>query len=137
MNYPWIHAYLLAKPGVTADYKQEWNRVRYQLGGKLSAAVCLDDKDKLVYVTMKLLPARGDLLRQQFADIIPGYYCNKVHWNSVKADGCVPDALLKDMLDESYGLILNAFSKKRREEILCAPPQPPVDFGKDGYWNGK
>ena len=137
MNYPWIHAYLLAKPGVTADYKQEWNWVRYQLGGKLFAAVCLDDKDKPVYVTMKLLPARGDLLRQQFADIIPGYYCNKVHWNSVKADGCVPDALLKDMLDESYGLILNAFSKKRREEILCAPPQPPVDFGKDGYWNGK
>ena len=137
MNYPWIHAYLLAKPGVTADYKQEWNWVRYQLGGKLFAAVCLDDKDKPVYVTMKLLPARGDLLRQQFADIIPGYYCNKVHWNSVKADGCVPDALLKDMLDESYGLILNAFSKKRREDILCAPPQPPVDFGKDGYWNGK
>ena len=137
MNYPWIHAYLLAKPGVTADYKQEWNWVRYQLGGKLFAAVCLDDKDKPVYVTMKLLPARGDLLRQQFADIIPGYYCNKVHWNSVKADGCVPDALLKDMLDESYGLILNAFSKKRREEILCAPPQPPVDFGKDGYWNGR
>ena len=137
MNYPWIHAYLLAKPGVTADYKQEWNWVRYQLGGKLFAAVCLDDKDKPVYVTMKLLPARGDLLRQQFADIIPGYYCNKVHWNSVKADGCVPDALLKDMLDESYSLILNAFSKKRREEILCAPPQPPVDFGKDGYWNGK
>ena len=111
--------------------------MRYQLGGKLFAAVCLDDKDKPVYVTMKLLPARGDLLRQQFEDIIPGYYCNKVHWNSVKADGCVPDALLKDMLDESYGLILNAFSKKRREEILCAPPQPPVDFGKDGYWNGK
>ena len=137
MNYPWIHGYLLAKPGVTADYKQEWNWVRYQLGGKLFAAVCLDDKDKPVYVTMKLLPARGDLLRQQFADIIPGYYCNKVHWNSVKADGCVPDALLKDMLDESYGLILNAFSKKRREEILCAPPQPPVDFGKDGYWNGR
>ena len=137
MNYPWIHAYLLAKPGVTADLKQEWNWVCYQLGGKLFAAVCLDDKDKPVYVTMKLLPARGDLLRQQFADIIPGYYCNKVHWNSVKADGCVPDALLKDMLDESYSLILNAFGKKRREEILCAPPQPPVDFGKDGYWNGK
>lgn len=137
MNYPWIHAYLLAKPGVTADLKQEWDWVRYQLGGKLFAAVCLDDKDKPVYVTMKLLPARGDLLRQQFEDIIPGYYCNKVHWNSVKADGCVPDALLKDMLDESYGLILNAFSKKRREEILSAPAQPPVDFGKDGYWNGK
>ena len=41
-----------------------------------------------------------------------------MNWKSVKADGCVPDALLMDMLDASYGLIMNAFSKKRREEIL-------------------
>lgn len=137
MNYPWIHAYLLEKPGVTVDLKQEWNWVRYQLGGKLFAAVCLDDSDRPVYITVKLPPEQGDLLRQQFSDIIPGYYCNKVHWNSVKADGCVPDELLKTMLDKSYELILGAFSKKKQQEILSAPAPQSVDFGKDGYWNGR
>ena len=57
-------------------------------------------------------------MRQQYADIIPGYYMNKVHWNSVKADGEVPDDLLKDMLDKSYQLVLSSLSKKKQNEIL-------------------
>lgn len=39
-------------------------------------------------------------------------------WNSVKADGEVPDDLLKDLLDKSYQLVLAGFSKKKQKEIL-------------------
>ena len=35
-------------------------------------------------------PDEGEFLRSQYEDIIPGYYCNKKHWNSVKPDGNVP-----------------------------------------------
>ena len=119
MKYPWINEYLLAKPGVTKDLQTEWNWIRYQIGGKLFAAVCLDDATgKLVYITLKLDPAEGDFLRQQYADIIPGYYMNKVHWNSIKAEGNVPDELLKEMLEKSYRLVLGGFSKKRQKELL-------------------
>ena len=51
-------------------------------------------------------------------DIIPGYYMNKVHWNSVKADGNVPDALLREMLEKSYRLVLGGFSKKKQRALL-------------------
>ena len=60
----------------------------------------------------------GDFLRQQYEDIIPGYYCNKMHWNSINPDGCVPDDLLKDMIDKSYKLVLEGFSRKKQQEIL-------------------
>lgn len=43
---------------------------------------------------------------------------NKIHWNSIKADGNVPDDLLKDLLDKSYQLVLGKFSKKKQKEIL-------------------
>mgnify|MGYP004555472379 CR=1 FL=1 len=119
MKYPWINEYLLAKPGVTKDLQTEWNWIRYQIGGKLFAAVCLDDATgKPVYITLKLDPAEGDFLRQQYADIIPGYYMNKVHWNSIKAEGNVTDELLKEMLEKSYRLVLGGFSKKRQKELL-------------------
>ena len=119
MKYPWINEYLLAKPGVTKDLQTEWNWIRYQIGGKLFAAVCLDDATgKPVYITLKLDPAEGDFLRQQYADIIPGCYMNKVHWNSIKAEGNVPDELLKEMLEKSYRLVLGGFSKKRQKELL-------------------
>ena len=57
-------------------------------------------------------------MRRQYEDIIPGYYMNKVHWNSVKADGNVPDTLLREMLEKSYRLVLSGFSKKKQRELL-------------------
>lgn len=43
---------------------------------------------------------------------------NKMHWNSVKPDGEVPDDLRKDLLDKSYQLVLERFSMKKQQEIL-------------------
>ncbi len=70
------------------------------------------------YITLKLEPLEGDFWRRQYEDIIPGYYMNKQHWNSVKADGEVPDDILKDLLDKAYQIVLGSFSKKKQKEIL-------------------
>ncbi len=119
MKCSWIDQYLLEKPSVTKDLQAEWNWIRYQIGGKMFAAICLDDATgKPVYITLKLKPEEGDFLRQQYEDIISGYYMNKVHWNSIKSNGAVPDELVKEMLDESYRLVLSGFSKKKQREIL-------------------
>lgn len=118
MRYTWIDEYLLSKPGVAKDLKQEWNWIRYQIGGKLFCAVCLNEENKPYYITLKLLPGEGEFLRREYEDIIPGYYMNKLHWNSVKADGAVPDELLKSLLDKSYQMVLEALPKKTQREIL-------------------
>ena len=57
-------------------------------------------------------------MREQYEDIYPGYYMNKIHWNSINPDGAVPDELLKDLLDKPYDLVLAVFSKKKQAEIL-------------------
>lgn len=118
MKYDWIDSFLTKKKGVTKDLQKDWNWIRYQIGGKMFAAVCLDPNDKPYYITLKLDPVEGEFLRSQYDDIIPGYYMNKTHWNSVKSDGNVPDDLLKDMLDKSYDLVLHSLSKKKQAEIL-------------------
>ena len=110
--------YLLAKKGVSKDFKEEWNWRRYMIEGKMFVAVCFDDNNKESLITLKLDPIEGDLLRQSYKDIIPGYYMNKVHWNSVKADGNVPDALMREMLEKSYRLVLGGFSKKKQRALL-------------------
>lgn len=118
MRYHWLEEYLLSKPGVSKDFKKEWNWIRYQIGGKMFAAVCLDEEDRQFYITLKLEPIEGDFLRTQYEDIISGYYMNKVHWNSIKPEGEVPDELLKDLLDKSYSLVFGGLSKKKQREIL-------------------
>ena len=118
MKYPWISEYLLAKKGVHKDYKAEWNWDRYLIADKMFAAVCYGEDQQPVYITLKLDPMEGDFLRQQYEDIIPGYYMNKVHWNSIKADGAVPEDVVKILLDHAYAVLLSGFSKKKRAEIL-------------------
>ena len=118
MKYEWIDEYLLEKKGVTKDLQEEWNWIRYHIGGKMFAAICRDDDDNPYYITLKLDPLEGDYLRKTYEDIIPGYYMNKTHWNSVKADGEVPDDVLKDMLDKAYKTVFESLTKKKQKEIL-------------------
>lgn len=120
MNYPWLYDELASKPGAEKDFKEEWQWTRYQVGGKLFAAVCRDEQGHDSIVTLKLEPAEGAFLREQYEDIFPGYYMNKEHWNSVKLDGSVPDGLLREMAEKSYRLVLSGLSKKKQREILGA-----------------
>ncbi len=117
MKYLWLDDYLMHKKGVHKDLKHEWNWIRYMIEGKLFCAVCLDDQDKPYYITMKQEPAKADFLRQLYPDILPGYYMNKVHWNSVRPDGQVPDDLMKAMLDDAYTLIFHSLPKKTQQKI--------------------
>lgn len=135
MRYTWLDNYLMKKRAVTKDLQEEWNWIRYQIGGKMFVAVCLDDKDQPYYINLKLDPEEGEFLRRTYPDIIPGYYSNKLHWNSVKPDGEVSDDLLKELLDKSYQLVLSGFSKKKQREILglsCCG----TDCSKCGFYGG-
>ena len=63
MKYPWIDEYLMAKRGVTKDLQEEWNWIRYHIGGKMFAAVLLDDSNQPYYINLKLEPMEGELIR--------------------------------------------------------------------------
>lgn len=117
MKYEWLDEYCLAKKSVEKDYKLEWNATRYMIRGKIFAMQGGDKVGKPI-ITVKLEPLFGELLREQYKDIVPGYYMNKVHWNSLYLEGDVPDTVLRDMLDKSYDILLASFSKKARKEIM-------------------
>lgn len=116
MKYQWLDEYCLSKKGAQKDFKVEWDATRYLIGGKMFAMQG-GDKNKKAIITLKCDPLFGQLLRGEHQHIIPGYYMNKEHWNSVYLDGDVPDDILQQMIDMSYQLVLNSFSKKKQEEI--------------------
>jgi len=117
-KYEWLDEYCLSKVGALKDYKPEWDATRYMVGGKMFAMCCSDKHGKPI-ITLKLDPPFGFMLRQQFDDIIPGYYMNKEHWNSLYLEGVVPDDVVRTMIDESYQLIFQSLTKKLRQEIAC------------------
>ena len=115
-NYPWLDEYCLSFTGTVKDYKEEWDAIRYMIGGKMLAMKGGDKYGKSI-VTLKLDPDFGDFLRKEYDDVIPGYYMNKVHWNSLYLQGSVPDEVLKEMIEQSYQLIYVSLNKKTQNGI--------------------
>lgn len=121
-KYEWLDAYLQAKKGCTKDYKLEWGWHRYQVGGKMFAATCQPGPEHKGYdcrelLTLKCDPLLSELLRGEYADIIPGFYSDKRNWISIFLDGDVPDDVLEDLCDRSYALVFGKLTKKLQREI--------------------
>lgn len=116
MKYQWIDQYCLKKQGVTKDFKIEWEATRFLIRAKMFVMIGYN-KEKEEIISLKLNPEYGAFLRGEYPDIKPGYYLNKDHWNSINLNGDVPDDLLKELIDQSYHLVINSFSKKVQEEI--------------------
>lgn len=100
-----------------SDYQPEWKATRYFIRDKLFALQG-GDKNGRDIITLKCEPIYAKLLREQYIDIIPGYYMNKLHWNSIYLDGKLSDVLWKELIELSYSLVLKSLPKKVQKEIM-------------------
>ena len=48
---------------------------------------------------------------------VPHFSCQTSTWNTVNIDGSVSDELLKQWIDDSYGLVVSKMSKKLQKEL--------------------
>jgi predicted DNA-binding protein (MmcQ/YjbR family) len=72
-------------------------------------------------VSLKCEPALAEELRESHAAVIPGYHLNKRHWNTVIIDGSLPEHMLKDMIEDSYDLVVSALPASRRRGLGWRP----------------
>lgn len=68
-------------------------------------------------VSLKCDPPLAAALREAHPAITPGYHLNKHHWNTVIVDGSLPDQMLKDMIEDSYDLVVSRLPDARRREL--------------------
>lgn len=68
-------------------------------------------------VIVKTDPADGVSLRDAHDQITPGYHMNKKHWNTLNLGGRLPAALIRELIDHSYQLVVASLPKKAREAL--------------------
>jgi predicted DNA-binding protein (MmcQ/YjbR family) len=68
-------------------------------------------------VSLKCEPELAEQLRESYSAIRPGYHLNKRHWNTVTLDGSLPDAFVRDLIEDSYDLVASALPKRTREQL--------------------
>lgn len=112
MNIEEFRAYCLNRKGVTESFPFDDKVLVFKVLGKMFALV---DVDEFESFNAKCDPDRALQLREQYPGIQPGYHMNKQHWNTVSADGSVPDELMKELVDHSFDLVYASLPKSVKE----------------------
>jgi predicted DNA-binding protein (MmcQ/YjbR family) len=107
-------------PGATEEYPFGPEVAVFKVGRKMFALVSLDDET--AHLSLKCEPGLAELLREQYAAVGPGYHLNKRHWNTVRLDGSVPEAELRDWVAESYALVQSGRTRTRTRRGAAAGP---------------
>ena len=109
----------LAQGGAVEDFPFGPRTSVFKVAGKVFALSALDGEP--LEVSVKCEPDLAVELRATYAAIRPGYHLNKRHWNTVTLDGSLSDALVRDLVEDSYDLVVSALPKRVRAQLGWAP----------------
>ncbi|XAS64443.1 MmcQ/YjbR family DNA-binding protein [Micrococcaceae bacterium Sec5.8] len=68
-------------------------------------------------VSLKCEPALAEQLRAAHPEIAGAWHLNKRHWNGVRLDGALPDSMVRDMVEDSYDLVVASLSRLQQEQL--------------------
>lgn len=114
MNIELIREYCLSKKGVTESFPFNEDTLVFKVIGKMFALTNLEGE---LSINLKCKPDKAIELREQYTAIQPGYHMNKKHWITVYIDGFVSDNIIFQLIDDSYNLVINKFTKIQKKEF--------------------
>jgi predicted DNA-binding protein (MmcQ/YjbR family) len=101
--------------GATEDFPFGPETSVFKVGGKVFAITALEGRP--LSVSLKCEPGLAELLRADYPAIAPGYHLNKRHWNTVVLDGSLPERMVRDMIEDSYDLVVAGLPRAARDAL--------------------
>ena len=115
MNLEVIRKYCFKKKGVWEDFPFDDVTMVMKVGSKMFTLISLDKQP--LRMNLKCDPFVAQGLRVKYKAVIPGYYMNKEHWNTIILDGSIPDKVVFGMINDSYELVFKGLKKSEKERI--------------------
>ncbi|PQJ82673.1 MmcQ/YjbR family DNA-binding protein [Polaribacter glomeratus] len=119
MNIEQVRDFCIAKKGVTDHFPFDNVTLVFKVMDKMFALVGLDSWEKGEQkINLKCNPEKAEELRGEYEGIIAGWHMNKKHWNTVTINSAdVSDALVRELINHSYNLVVNGLTKKAKVEL--------------------
>jgi predicted DNA-binding protein (MmcQ/YjbR family) len=115
MNPTELRDHCLSFPGAEETFPFGPDTSVFKVAGKMFALSQLG-ADSL-RVSLKCEPDLAEALRAAHAAVIPGYHLNKRHWNTVIIDGSLPGETVRDLIEDSYDLVVSKLPQARRQSL--------------------
>jgi predicted DNA-binding protein (MmcQ/YjbR family) len=115
MNPTELRDHCLSFPGAEETFPFGPETSVFKVAGKIFALSQLG-ADSL-RVSLKCEPGLAEALRAAHEAVIPGYHLNKRHWNTVILDGSLQDETIRDLIEDSYDLVVSMLPQVRRRSL--------------------
>ena len=102
----------LERPGAVEEFPFGPTTSVFKVGGKMFALSAL--KSRPLEVSVKCEPELAEMLRAGNRAIRPGYHLNKRHWITITLDGSIPDRMVRDLVEDSYDLVVDSLPARSR-----------------------
>jgi predicted DNA-binding protein (MmcQ/YjbR family) len=105
----------LALTGAVEEFPFGPENSVFKVEGKIFAISRL--RARPLNVSLKCEPALAEQLRVSYPAIGPGYHLNKRHWNTIQLDGSLDDAMLRELVQDSYDLVVASLPRAARDAL--------------------
>jgi predicted DNA-binding protein (MmcQ/YjbR family) len=114
-----LRRWCLAQNGAIEDFPFTPQHSVFKVAGKMFALSALEREP--LEVSVKCEPELAVELRNSYAAIRPGYHLNKRHWNTITLDGSLADQFVRDLIEDSYDLVVSALPKRVQADLGWPP----------------
>lgn len=104
MTWDQLRDHCLSMPGAMETFPFEPDVSVFKAANGKMFAISQPAGEPL-HVSVKCDPDLGEALRRDYEAIVEGYHLNKRHWVTVTLDADVPDARVRELVQDSYDLV--------------------------------
>jgi len=116
MDIETIREYCLKKKKVEEGFPFGDTVLVFKVRGKMFLLARLDTP--VLEFNVKCDPEKAIEWREQYHAVQPGYHMNKKMWNTVIMDNSIPSRTIRQMIDDSYELVVRSLPKKEQQGLL-------------------
>jgi predicted DNA-binding protein (MmcQ/YjbR family) len=115
MDLETIRKYCLEKKYTTEEFPFGETTLVFKVAGKMFLLIGLDNLP--LQFNVKCDPDLAQELREAYSSVIPAFHMNKKHWNTIIINGQLNSRQIREMIDASYDLVVNALPLKERKKL--------------------
>ena len=112
MDIEEVREYCLSLKGTTESFPFDQDTLVF----KVIKMYCLESLEKRS-INLKARPENVLRLIEEYSAILPGYHMNKKHWVTIELENFTDATLLKQLILDSYNLVVQKMTKKEKEEL--------------------
>jgi predicted DNA-binding protein (MmcQ/YjbR family) len=115
MDLETIRKYCLDKKSTTESFPFGESTLVFKVSGKIFLLMSLDSQP--LQFNVKCDPEKAEELRESYSSVIAAFHMNKKHWNTIIMNGQVNSKMIREMIDDSYSLVVRSLSLSERKKL--------------------